>query len=303
MLLNSDFMKTHDNYAIRHGAWFCENKVKQGTVVLLSGRTEFMEKYEEVISELNHRGFDVFSFDWRGQGLSSRMLDERHKGFIDTYETYFKDLDLFIKSIVKPKAISPLIILAHSMGGHIALRFIHDYPGTINKAILISPMIDIVTFPFPGWFIRYLSLFMVKAGLQHAYALGSGDFVLSKEKFTGNRLTSDPERFMDDKNAISENPNLALGGVTYGWLAATFKSIKILSKPGYAEKIEIPVLIVGGGSDRIVSIRAQRTACASIKDCKLTVIRGARHEILKETDSIRSTFWYEFDKFTGIGML
>lgn len=302
MLSNSDFMKTHDNNVIRHGTWLCENKVKQGTVVLLGGRTEFMEKYEEVIGELNHRGFDVFSFDWRGQGLSSRMLAERHKGFIDSYEDYIKDLDLFIKSIVKPKAISPLIILAHSMGGHIALRFIHDYPGTIDKAVLVSPMIDIVTFPFPGWFLRYLSLFMVKAGLQHAYALGSRDFVLSKEKFTGNRLTSDPERFMDDKNAISKNPDLALGGVTYGWLAATFKSIKILSTPGYAEKINIPVLIVGAGSDRIVSIRAQKTTCASIRGGKFTVIGDARHEILKEVDSIRSTFWCEFDRFTGIRM-
>ncbi|MGD2151177.1 MAG: alpha/beta hydrolase [Desulfobacterales bacterium] len=118
------------------------------------------------------------------------------------------------------------------------------------------------------------------------------------ERFKGNRLTSDPERFLDENKAISENPDLALGGVTYGWLSATFDSIDILIDPGFAKKITTPILIVSAGCDRIVSVNAQKTICSLLSHCRFTEIAGARHEILKETDAVRSVFWNEFDRFT-----
>ena len=68
---------------------------------------------------------------------------------------------------------------------------------------------------------------------------------------------------MDEHRAIAESPELALGGVTYGWLAATFKSIDILSGTEYAGKIKTPVLIISAGKDRIVSEAAQRAICSS----------------------------------------
>ena len=47
----------------------------RGTVVLLTGRGEFIEKYAtEVVGELLERGFAVVALDWRGQGLSDRPL-------------------------------------------------------------------------------------------------------------------------------------------------------------------------------------------------------------------------------------
>lgn len=291
-----DFMTPSDKHPIRYGIWYSHNETKRGSVILLNGRKEFMEKHAETIGELNQRGFDVYSLDWRGQGLSSRMLANRHKGFIKNYDSYINDLNLFVRKIVQPKAAIPLVILAHSMGGHIALRFIHEYPEIADKVILVSPMIDILTSPLPGWLVRLMARVAIKAGLNHAYIIGSGDYTV--EKFKGNRLTSDPERFRDEHKAILENPDLALGGVTYGWLSATFESIDILTKPGFAKKTTTPILIVSAGCDRVVSVNAQKTICSLLPNCTFTEITGARHEILKETDAVRSIFWNEFDRFT-----
>ena len=47
---------------------------KRGTVVVLGGRAEFIEKYFEVIGELLARDFAVAALDWRGQGGSARRL-------------------------------------------------------------------------------------------------------------------------------------------------------------------------------------------------------------------------------------
>ncbi len=294
-----DFMTTPDSHSVRYGVWNCQKEDRRGSVVLLGGRREFMEKYAETIGELNQRGFDVFSFDWRGQGLSTRMLKNMHKGFIDSYDTYIDDLYMFLNKIVNPIVVSPLIILAHSMGGHIALRFIHDHPDIVDKVVLTSPMINILTAPVPRCLVKLITRCAVKAGLDHIYVLGSGNYD-PDEKFEKNPLTSDPDRFMDEKIAITKNPDLALGGVTYGWLSATFESIEIVNDPGFAEKITTPILLVSAEDDKIVSNNDQKTICSLLKNCRLTQISGARHEILVETDEIRSIFWDEFDRFTGI---
>lgn len=293
------FMTTPDGHKIRYGIWQCQRDEKRGSILLLIGRREFMEKYEETIGELNQRGFDVYCLDWRGQGLSSRLLKNRQKGFIDSYDTYLQDLFLFFSKKVDPLAGSPLIILGHSMGGHIALRFIHDHPNVADQMVLTSPMVDILTSTVPRRFIRFITWGVVKAGLKHVYVLGSGNYDPG-EKFERNRLTSDPKRFMDEKTKITKNPDLTLGGITYGWLSATFESIDRVHDSGFAEKITTPTLIVSAGDDKIVSNDAQRRISRLLKNCRFTEISGARHEILVETDAVRSIFWAEFDRFTNV---
>lgn len=290
-----DFMATADEKTLRYGIWYSPQKERKGTVLLLNGRTEFMEKYSETIQELNHEGFNVYSFDWRGQGLSSRMLENRHKGFIDDYHVYLSDLHLIVTKIVKSETVHPLIIIAHSMGGHIALRFMHDHPDAVDMAVLTSPMIDIFGSSLSRGFVKFIAQIAIKTGFSHSYTFGSGDY--TEETFKGNELTSDPVRFEDAKNAITKNPNLALGGPTYGWLSATLKSTDILIQPGFAAKITTPILMVVAGRDKIVSIKAQKRICTMLPNCQLKEISDARHEILKETDAVRSIFWREFNRF------
>lgn len=292
-------MLTDDGHSLRYGVWYSEKEKKNGSIILLSGRREFMEKYMETIIELNEKGYDVYSLDWRGQGLSSRMLSNRHKGFIDSYDTYLEDLDRFVKYVIRRETVLPLFILAHSMGGHIALRYLHTQPEGVEKAILVSPMIDVATPLIPKCLVRLMVDMAVSAGFDDAYVMGSGDYD-HRVKFEGNRLTSDYRRFMDEKNAITLNPDLALGGITYGWLSATFESIDTLNKPGFAENITTPILIVSAGDDKIVSLSAQKLIRDRLENCSLVEITGARHEILIETDAIRASFWDAFDAFAGI---
>jgi len=294
-----DYFTSSGNVSIRHGIWDCGAKKKKGSILLLCGRKEFMEKYGETIDELKQRQFDVYSMDWRGQGLSTRLLSNRHKGHINNFSEYLEDLNYFINNIVKPVAVSPFIVLAHSMGGHIALRYLHDYPRVVDRAVLTSPMIDIMVPPFPKWIIKFAARFASKIGCSSSYSAGSGDYSYQNIKFEGNALTSDPVRFMDEHKIIAENPDLALGGVTYGWLAAAFDSINLLLSRGYAEKITSQVFIISAGMDSIVSEAAQKAICSRMRKCRFVSIPGSYHEILKERDEFRKAFWKEFDTFVN----
>lgn len=293
-----DFMTTADQRFLRYGIWHIPKEKRKGSALLLAGRSEFLEKYSETIGELNQKGLDVYSFDWRGQGLSSRMLSNRHKGFVDNYNVYLNDLNLFFNKIVKPECVRPLIIIAHSMGGHIALRFLHDYPDTADMAVLTSPMVDIFNSNLFRWLIRLMTRIAVESGFSHAYTIGSGDY--TDGIFNGNQLTSDPVRFMDAIKAIEKNPDLALGGVTHGWLSATLASIDILNQPEYAAKITAPILMISAGEDKIVSVKAQKKISSWLPNCRIVEIPESRHEIFKETDAVRSIVWREFERFTHI---
>src|SRR4029079_3583039 len=75
---------------------------RKGTVVVLQGRAEFIEKYFETVRDLRARGFAVATFDWRGQGLSDRRLSDRHKGYVRNFANYITDLEAMMEQVVLP---------------------------------------------------------------------------------------------------------------------------------------------------------------------------------------------------------
>lgn len=295
MTFSYDYFTTYDHLNIRYGI---QESKGEGTVIFLQGRAEFMEKYSETLADLDRRGLSVYSFDLPGQGHSGRFLPNRQKGHIKDFNDYCTDLDQFMHQVVEKKAKRPFIFLSHSLGGHIALRYLHDHPGRVDRNICISPMIDIVTSPFPQWIARSMAWFSCHVGLSGTYVMGHNDY--TRPEFEGNPLSSDPVRFFDEDKEIQKNTDLAMGGITYGWLNAAFKSINILNKPGYIKEIKTPTLIIGAGEDTVVSLTAMEKMDKNLPDSKHTTIKGAKHEILKETDKIRAAFWDEFDRFTGI---
>ena len=92
------YMSPTQGIRLRWGLWKTPPDLPgNGVASLRQGRIS--GKIQETAADLINRGFDVYSFDWRGQGLSSRMLPNRQKGFVKTYEDYLEDLDFFIQTI------------------------------------------------------------------------------------------------------------------------------------------------------------------------------------------------------------
>ena len=119
--------------------------------MLLHGQTEFIEKYGEVIDELRGRGFTVATFDWRGQGGSTRALPDPLKCHVGNFREYDEDLATFLEQVIKPMGVAPPLALAHSMGAHILLRTLHDRPRAFSAAVLSAPMMAVSTRGQPAW--------------------------------------------------------------------------------------------------------------------------------------------------------
>ena len=291
-----DYFRGCGGGRLRYGWAGVSGKGARRCLVLLNGRSEFMERYEPVVARLVQRKFHVLSMDWRGQGLSVRSLANPLKGYVEDFRVYLDDLTLFFNEKVAPLGL-PVTFLAHSMGGHMALRFMEKMGTAVENAVLVSPMVDIVTWPVPRKVARHLARWAVALGRGDAYIPGRGDYQPGQVRFQGNPLTHDPGRFWQEHRIIDRNPALALGGATWQWLKAAFDSIDYLAMDHVARRITPPVLFLSAEQDRVVSRQAQEKLCRQMPRATFVSVPGARHEILNESDAVLTFFWKAFDGF------
>ncbi|HEX4304332.1 MAG TPA: alpha/beta hydrolase [Rhizomicrobium sp.] len=272
---------------------------QRGVCVLLHGQTEFIEKYGEVIGELQARGFCVATFDWRGQGMSSRACADTRKSHVRDFKEYDEDLATFMEQVVKPIGAGAPLALAHSMGGHILLRTLHDRPRAFGAAVLSAPMLAVSTRGYPAWFASGTTALMNAIGKSESWVLGMEARDPLHMAFEANIVTSDRQRFKRQQDLIAKNPDIRVAGATWGWLKAASQSMARVMAPGYAEAIETPVLICGAGKDRIVLTDAERAFAKRLPHGTYADFEDSEHEILMENDTIRERFWKAFDEFAA----
>lgn len=269
-------------------------------LLLLHGRSEFIEKYAEVILELQGRGFDVVTMDWRGQGLSTRPLaDEPMKGHIDNFQTYFDDLDaLWDEVLVSTLNIqAALPVLAHSMGGHISLRYAALRPERIAKLATTAAMVDLPSMGLPKWVARGGAKLLRSMRGPEPYFIGQRPQVPEDFQFALNSVTKDKARFETDMAWLKACPDLALGGPTLGWVVAAINSIEETERADFGPKLTMPILLASARADRVVPYKAHDDLAARLPKCTFLKVEGSEHEVLRERDTIRAAFYTAFDAF------
>ncbi len=269
---------------------------QRGVCVLLNGQTEFIEKYFEVIDELRGRGFAVATLDWRGQGGSGRLIPLAPlKGHIDDFAEYEADLEALMDQVVAPMLSGGErpIALAHSMGGHILLRYLGRHPQRIRAAACCAPMLMFSTRGQPRWLVRLLTDAMTVMGHGRDFVWGMAARDPLQLGFADQIVTSDAARFQRTKDFLTRHPDLRLAGPTWGWVAAAYRSIAGL----VARRVATPVLMFGAGHDRVVVTAATKRFAGRMPQSVYRRLEGAEHEILMERDVFRTQFWSAFDAF------
>jgi lysophospholipase len=265
----------------------------RGTVVLLGGRGDFLERYFETARDILARGLAVAAVDLRGQGGSQRKSPEAYRDVTTSFADFEEDLRTLMDGLVLPTCPPPYFALGHSTGGHILLRVLRT-SDWFRKAMLVSPLVEILYGPWPRPVAALLVNGVTLAGLGSCFLPGVRKAPMGREDFPGNPLTSDRRRWERDSATLEAAPHLGLGGPTFSWLKAARRSLREVRA---MERPRAPVLIVAAGGDRVVSNEGIRELASEVPGIALTFIPGARHEILTERDEIRQQFLAAFDSF------
>ena len=267
-----------------------------GTVVIIGGRGDYIERYFETMHDLMARGFAVAAVDVRGQGGSQRPMADPYRSLLRSFSGFDEDLRAFMAEVVRPFCPAPYFAIGHSTGGQILLRAVRK-KSPFRKVVLVSPLVDVVYGNWPGPVVALLLAGARLFGLGGWFLPGQMTKPLGRNQFRGNPLTSDRRRWDRDSGTLEVAPDLGLGGATFSWLAAARRSFAAIARMG---KPACPVLIVAAERDRVVDTEATRRLARRVPGIALVFIPGARHEILTEGDDFRRQFFMAFDSFVGL---
>jgi len=278
--------RASDGVRIRVGLWPLEGA--QGSIVLLPGRTEYIEKYGPAAQAFNARGYSMAAIDWRGQGLADRLLDDPLVGHVGSFDDYQKDLAAALAAMRAAGFPEPFFLIGHSMGGAIGLRALFDGIA-VRAAMFSAPMWGILLPALRKPAAHAMIALSERFGWAHRRVPGSTaqSYVLTAP-FEGNMLTHDPEMYAMMQRQTRHDPRLGLAGPSLHWLGdAILECAELVDRP----HVDIPIGVHVGAEESIVSTAAVQARMADWPMGKLTIVPGARHEIMMEVPKVREGFY------------
>ena len=290
------FLEAEDGARLRVVRYpLAAGRTQLGSVLVVPGWSEFSEKYCEVAGDLHARGLDVLVCDPRGQGYSQRLDGEDKRGHIDDFRVFVRDLKVCYAH-AKRVMDGPYFVLAHSMGGLIALEWLAEGQGRDLAGAALSA-------PFTNLYASPLRALAVKSVLGAGRLFGWGERPIPGVKehswaFEGNVLTQDAQRHERFRQLQLAAPEAVAGLPRYDWLSAALAAQDRLRRPGALSNVAVPVLLVSATRDETVDhTDHERLAREHPETIRLVSVEGARHELLMEADPWRARFWDAFDQY------
>jgi lysophospholipase len=283
--------RTPDGWPLRRMDWpQPAGKAARGSLIFAGGRGDFIEKYLEIYRWWHAAGWNVTTFDWRGQG---RSRGDIVGGNLTDFSVLVDDFSALLADW-RAGNPGPHVAVGHSMGGHLLLRTLVDKSPALDAAVLVAPMLLANSKPIPAALAPWI------AGLMSR--IGHRDRRLARAPTHGPRrqraLTGgSPERYEDETWWWQQEPGFNIGTPSWGWLRAAYRSAGATFTPARLGKVDLPLLILASQIDRLVSIDAIRRAAALLPRAELKVYPDAAHEILREGDPIRLDALARIDDF------
>jgi pimeloyl-ACP methyl ester carboxylesterase len=233
---------------------------KAPLIVLVHGLNSSADIWFPFIPALTQH-FHVLSFDLPGFGQSSKANK------LYSPDNYVA----FIHYVLSHYPAQSIILVGHSLGGNIALRYAATYPQQINRLLLV----DAAGILHRRTFSKFLSHFGIQV-LPTLYDGQQQDLQSLADGVLG-ALTQYSSIAELGESALLNDPMLReqlLGGyppaiATHAMMMTEFKNV--------LDNFRVPTLIVWGGEDDITPIRTGKILAANFDNAGLIVIEHAGH--------------------------
>ncbi len=236
---------------------------RRGTVIVVHGWGDHGGLFGELADWLAARGLDTVVQDQRGAGLSPGG-----RGHIERFAQYLSDL-VALRKHVQSVAPGPQLVLGHSFGALVVLRFLETAPQGLAGAVALAPFVDFAA-PPARWkrtlaraVSDVLPRIRISTGLDYAHR--------TKDRALNTRIYRDP---------------LCHHVMTPRAYLETIKTLPQLWID--KDRIAAPLLVVLAGEDYLVSTPAAREFVKNLSgDVTLAELDGMYHDLLHEPDRDR----------------
>lgn len=286
---------------LRFGSVFPKDKIPDAVVVCLPGLGDFCEKYFETARDCLEHNYAFWVIDWVGQGRSTRYLSNTHKRHSAGFAEDLEDLNTWLNGYVIPASVHPDVgripraMLAHSMGGHIGLRYLTQNTDMFACAAFSAPMWGIKAVEYMPRKMAYAIAQQMNNFMGQSYVPGGANWSHLIRAFPGKDIfTSDTARGHMHNTWCLHDPALQVGGVTNKWLFEAVKSVNVLHKKNAVECVKTPIFVGLAGQDMLVSNQDIRAINQRLPNSTMAEFSNSQHEILMENDRIRQKFLENF---------
>lgn len=259
-----------------------------GTILMVPGRTEYLEKYGAVAAEFARHGYGMVAVDLRGQGLADRGLRDPRIGHVRHFSDYQHDVAALVGFATAQAMPKPWFVIGHSMGGAIALRAVLnglDVAGAVFSApmwgIAMNPVLRPVAWGL-GWAAH-------RTALNGWITPGTtADTYVRVCDPADNFLTDDPREIATMRAQLDAVPGLDLGGPSVPWLYRALRECADLQRRADPP---VPTLTFLPLRDEIVSKDAMRAMTGRWRGATLVEVPDGRHETMVEIPARRQMFF------------
>ena len=201
-------------------------------IIIIHGLGEHSGRYKEFASFFIKKNIGVFSFDLIGHGKSDGL-----KGHISNIKDFTDSIEEVLIEVRRKFINTPIIIFGHSLGGCLSLNYLIERKSKeITLAIISSAWIETK--------IKIPKYLLIIQKIMHT---------LFPRVRLNNRL--DVKDLSKDIKIVDKYKNdpLVHDRISLNLLSEINKTIKKIKNKNY--NIEIPVLIIHGKKDKIISYK------------------------------------------------
>lgn len=286
------YLTTADNVKIRAGYFCGKGSVPHSTkaIIILPGMVSCMERQEFLAEQLAASGFDVWTLDFRGQGKSQRMVENKEMVHVDDFDQYITDAETLMN--LKELKGKKLSLYGHSMGGQVALQLLKKHPTTFESTVLESPMIKLNTSPIPFILAKPIAYFF-KTWLSRNknFCIGRGNYDVKKESFEHNSNCRDINLFYKHRYIAESEKELIPTGPSWGWVYSALNATQSLLKDLASLKgITSKIFLATAGDDRRVNNEHDIRVASAFLNVAHRTYKNAWHCLLHDTLETRKSY-------------
>jgi alpha-beta hydrolase superfamily lysophospholipase len=231
----------------------------RAVALLCHGHVEHLGRYPHVVAALVSAGYAVYGLDHRGHGRSSGT-----RALITDFDRIAADLHVLATRAAERHPGLPVVLIGHSMGGLIALRYALNYQAELAALVTSGPALVIDEGVAPVTVLSGKALAAVAPAAP--IVRGSGD---------GCGLST--ERWVCEQFGIDHR---TWHGPTRAGTAAAMLRAAADTRKRVAE-IRLPLLAMHGADDTTTSPSGTELLYAEASSADKTIIlwNGMRHEV------------------------
>jgi acylglycerol lipase len=272
MIHTEGYFETAHSDKRYYQSWLPEGNPKAALVVV-HGLAEHCGRYINIVNRFVPQGYVVYALDHLGHGKSDGT-----RVYVDRFNDFIQPLRQFVEMVHGWQPGLAVFIVGHSLGGLISSVYLLDYQAGLRGAILTGAAVKVPDNITQTTILisKVLSVLAPKAG------------VASLEVDAISRDPAVVQAYIDDPLNTTGKTSARLGA----------EMLKAMQRVGAeAPKIQLPVLIMHGGADRLVSPEASKLLYERVNspDKTLRIWDGYYHELYNEPRPEREAVFCEME--------